>query len=219
MNNWIFMCGNAVLNLIMKPLSPQKCSLEFNNEATQLNKKSKSNVLRYEPSLFIYTNIITWLTQKRCKCWCYTCMSMLWMYLPFCRTSWRRRTSKDNRWVRGKPWDAENQVRFTKMSHRPEHCYTFHTIFLQSPLTSQILRDGIVLWQYFETCLIAIEYRLLDSLVVECWLLVREVAGSIPSQGPRLTKDVIKMVPVVPLFITEYSKGKYWLFLKNNIRK
>ena len=37
--------------------------------------------------------------------------------------------------------------------------------------------------------------RLLDSLVVECWLRVREVMGSIPSQGPRHTKDVIKMVP------------------------
>ena len=41
-------------------------------------------------------------------------------------------------------------------------------------------------------------YRLLDSLVVECWLRVREVPGSIPSQGPLHTKDVIKMVPVVP---------------------
>ena len=43
-------------------------------------------------------------------------------------------------------------------------------------------------------------HRLLDSLVVECWLRVREVPGSIPSQGSRHTKDVIKMVPVVPLF-------------------
>ena len=43
-------------------------------------------------------------------------------------------------------------------------------------------------------------YRLLDSLLVECWLRVRDVPGSIPSQGPRHTKDVIKMVPVVPLF-------------------
>ena len=51
-------------------------------------------------------------------------------------------------------------------------------------------------------------YRRLDSLVVECWLRVREVPGSIPSQGPRHTKDVIKMVPVVPLFSTEHSKGK-----------
>ena len=51
-------------------------------------------------------------------------------------------------------------------------------------------------------------YRLLDSLVVECWLRVREVPGSIPSQGPRHTKDVIKMVPVVPLFSTEHVKGK-----------
>ena len=45
---------------------------------------------------------------------------------------------------------------------------------------------------------------LLDSLVVECWLRVREVPGSIPSQGPRLTKDVLKMVPVALLFSTEH---------------
>ena len=32
--------------------------------------------------------------------------------------------------------------------------------------------------------------------------------GSIPSQGPHHTKDVIKMVPVVPLFGTKHSKGK-----------
>ena len=50
----------------------------------------------------------------------------------------------------------------------------------------------------------SITYRLLDSLVVECWLRVREVPGSIPSQGPRHTKDVIKMVPVVPLFGTQH---------------
>ena len=30
--------------------------------------------------------------------------------------------------------------------------------------------------------------------------------GSIPSVGPRNTKDVVKMVPVVPLFRTEHSK-------------
>ena len=51
-------------------------------------------------------------------------------------------------------------------------------------------------------------YRLLDSLVVECWLLVWQVPGSIPSQGPRHTKDVVKMVPVVPLFSTKHSKGR-----------
>ena len=49
-----------------------------------------------------------------------------------------------------------------------------------------------------------VSYRLLDSLVVECWLRVREVPGSILSQGPRHTKDVIKMVPVVPLFSTQH---------------
>ena len=47
------------------------------------------------------------------------------------------------------------------------------------------------------------ENRLFDSLVVECWLRVREVPGSIPSQGPCHTKDVIKMVPVVLLISTE----------------
>ena len=46
----------------------------------------------------------------------------------------------------------------------------------------------------------------MDSLVVECWLRVREVPGSIPSQEQRHTKDVIKMVPVVPLFSTEHYK-------------
>ena len=52
------------------------------------------------------------------------------------------------------------------------------------------------------------KYRLLDSLVVKCWLRVREVPGSIPSQGPHHTEDVVKMVPVVPLFSTEHSKGE-----------
>ena len=35
---------------------------------------------------------------------------------------------------------------------------------------------------------------------------MREVPASIPSQGPRHTKDVIKMVPVVPLFGTRHLK-------------
>ena len=52
-------------------------------------------------------------------------------------------------------------------------------------------------------------YNRLDSLVVECWLRMREVPGSIPSQGPRHTNDVIKMVAVVPLFSTQHQKGKY----------
>ena len=41
---------------------------------------------------------------------------------------------------------------------------------------------------------------LLDSLAVECG----GVPGSIPSQGPRHTKDVKKMVPVVLLFSTQH---------------
>ena len=46
--------------------------------------------------------------------------------------------------------------------------------------------------------------RLLDSLVVECWLRVRDVPGLIPSQGPRHTTAVITMVPVASLFSTEH---------------
>ena len=45
--------------------------------------------------------------------------------------------------------------------------------------------------------------RLLDCLVVDCW---QRVPGTLPSQGPRHTKDVIKMVPVVPLFGTQHWK-------------
>ena len=44
------------------------------------------------------------------------------------------------------------------------------------------------------------------------------VPGSIHSQGPRHTKDVIKMVPVVPLFSTEHSKNKI-LALSQELRK
>ena len=59
-------------------------------------------------------------------------------------------------------------------------------------------------------------HRLLDSLVVECWLRVQEVPGSIPSQGPRHIKDVTKMVTVVTFILAlNIQKGKYWLFLKN----
>ena len=54
--------------------------------------------------------------------------------------------------------------------------------------------------------------RLLDSQVVECWHRMREVPVSIPSQGPRHTKDVIKMVPVIPLFNTQRWKGKILAF-------
>ena len=33
---------------------------------------------------------------------------------------------------------------------------------------------------------------LIDCLVVECWLWGRDVPGSIPSQGPRYSKDIKK---------------------------
>ena len=58
----------------------------------------------------------------------------------------------------------------------------------------------VLLWHGLMLCVIASlatlpRYHLLDSLVVECWHRVREVPGSIPSQGPRHTKDVVKRVP------------------------
>ena len=49
----------------------------------------------------------------------------------------------------------------------------------------------------FKMCLIVL-YRIFDSLVVQCWLRVRAVPGSIPSQGPRHTKDVIKWYQQFP---------------------
>ena len=41
---------------------------------------------------------------------------------------------------------------------------------------------------------------------------------TVSSQGPRHTKDVIKMVPVLPLFSTEHSKGKI-LALSQELRQ
>ena len=52
------------------------------------------------------------------------------------------------------------------------------------------------------TLQLTVLFHIVDSLVVECWLRVREVQGSIPSQGPRQT--MLKMVPVVPLFGTQH---------------
>ena len=88
-----------------------------------------------------------------------------------------------------------------------------------------------------------VKVRVLYSLVVQCWLRVLEVLGSIPSQEPpgqqpsgrvlasiargpwfipsqetRHTKDAIKMVPVLPLFSTEHSKGKI-LALSQELRQ
>ena len=47
--------------------------------------------------------------------------------------------------------------------------------------------------------------------------LVLEVPGSIPSQGPRHTKDIIKMEPVVPLFSTQHVKGNTGSFSRIKI--
>ena len=54
------------------------------------------------------------------------------------------------------------------------------------------------------------KHRLLDSVVVECWHQVREVPGSIPRQGPRHTKDVIKMVPGKIWDRKSFKVGGHW---------
>ena len=54
--------------------------------------------------------------------------------------------------------------------------------------------------------------------MVECWLRLGEVSGSIHSQGPRHTKDVIKMIPIVSLFSTEHSNtGSFSRMKKSGI--
>ena len=78
-------------------------------------------------------------------------------------------------------------------------------MYIRTPIINVLIVNQLLIDYIKEVCNIYIIcHRLLDSLVVECWLRVREVPGSIPSQGPRHTKDVIKMVPVVPLFSTEH---------------
>ena len=77
--------------------------------------------------------------------------------------------------------------------------------------------DALICWEDFPYVSMCRFYCLLDSLVVECWLWVQDVPGSIPSQGPRHTKDIIKMVPVVHLFSTQHWKGKYWLKINQHV--
>ena len=43
--------------------------------------------------------------------------------------------------------------------------------------------------------------------LLECWLRVREVMGSILSQGQCHTKDVMKMVPCLALNIEKGNTG------------
>ena len=58
-------------------------------------------------------------------------------------------------------------------------------------------------------------HRLLDSLVVECWLRVREVVG----QGPHHTKDVIKWYQKFPCLALNIEKGNTGSFSRIKIRK
>ena len=74
-----------------------------------------------------------------------------------------------------------------------------HVSLIQYPLKGKVNH-----YQAVKSSTTNIHYSLLDSLVVECCYKVREVQGSIPSQGPRHTKHVIKMVTVVPLLSTQH---------------
>ena len=83
------------------------------------------------------------------------------------------------------------------MAKRNENINTVSTNILTQSVKRALLNVLLLLQ-------LSCEHRLLDSLVVHCWLRVREVPGSIPSQGPRHTKDVMEMVTVVPLFNTQH---------------
>ena len=50
------------------------------------------------------------------------------------------------------------------------------------------------------------ESPLLKAACIECQHPVWEVPGSIPNQGPRHNKDVIKIVPVVSFFSIQHLK-------------
>ena len=119
----------------------------------------------------------------------------------------------------------------SKKPHKYEHRLTFLTFSIHLPLCSSIHLDIDLSTGIFSLLTLNIEFlfwvclyamakliyirlemsgfkdSLLDSLVVECWHRVRVVPGSIPSQRPRHTKDVIKMVQVVSLFSTQHWKG------------
>ena len=66
----------------------------------------------------------------------------------------------------------------------------------------ELSKDAIyyILSAHLNTCTPLVDI----SLVLECLLQVKEVQGSIPSQGQHHTKDIIKMVPVVHLFSTQH---------------
>ena len=92
----------------------------------------------------------------------------------------------------GNFWNESNSVKF---------CARF---MLQFPEIVWLINCMVIdLFRLFAISDLICYHCLLNSLVVECCFWVQEVPGSIiPSQGPRHTKDVIKMVPVVHLFST-----------------
>ena len=140
-----------------------------------------------------------------------------------CLTSWQPFLTQVNNvnWVQ----DMDTKTATARFGYVVTFSHTINTdriISCHARLTHKVKNYHHTVYENYQNlhilliiCFFVFLYRLLDSLVVECRLWVREFPGSIPSQGPRHTKDVIKMVPVVPLFSAQHWKGKYWLFLKN----
>ena len=85
------------------------------------------------------------------------------------------------------------------------HYIYFPILILEKELVFPFLMFSAKQGNYGHTQLISMYAGLPNKTgSSECWLRVREVPGSIPSQGPPHTKEVIKMVPVVPLFSTRH---------------
>ena len=87
----------------------------------------------------------------------------------------------------------------------------FHIAMIFERQTARLIRnkEGVLLPRH----------RLLDSLVVECWLRVQEVPGSIHSQGPRHTKDVIKWYQLFPCLALNIKKGNTGSFSRIKTEK
>ena len=127
--------------------------------------------------------------------------------------------------------DYQTTVECAWLNMSPEHKSKSRVKTTRICLTTCLFtRSMCVGWSIYTDSLPTLAYqhnsydparnRRLDSLVVECWLRVRELPGSIPSQGPRHTKDIIKMVPAVPLFSTQHwKKGNTGSFSRIKIRQ
>jgi len=55
-----------------------------------------------------------------------------------------------------------------------------------------------------------------NNLLDDLWIFEKRcVIWLMMEHSLTIAWIIINMVPVVPLFSTEHSRGKYWLFLKN----